>query len=34
MRKSYGFRTSHVTETALYHALWQLPEPESAHKVF
>jgi Transposase len=26
MRKSYGFRTFHVTETALYHALGKLPE--------
>ena len=28
MRISYGFRTFHVTETALYHALGKLPEPE------
>jgi transposase len=25
MRKSYGFRTFHVTEIALYHALGKLP---------
>ena len=25
IRKSYGFRTFHVTETALYHALGKLP---------
>ena len=25
MRKSYGFRTFHVLETALYHALGKLP---------
>ncbi len=28
MRKSYGFRTFHVTKTALYHALGKLPEPD------
>ena len=32
MRKSYGFRTFHVLETALYHALGKLPEPDVAHK--
>ena len=32
MRKSYGFRTFHVTELALYHALGKLPEPETAHR--
>jgi hypothetical protein len=30
MRKSYGFRTFHVTEIALYHALGKLPEPDVA----
>ena len=25
MRKSYGFRTFHITEIALYHALGKLP---------
>jgi transposase len=34
MRKSYGFRTFHVTETALYHALGKLPEPDAAHRFF
>jgi transposase len=34
MRKSYGFRTFHVTETALYHALGKLPEPDVAHRFF
>ena len=34
MRKSYGFRTFHVTETALYHALGRLPVPDVAHKFF
>ena len=32
MRKSYGFRTFHVTEIALYHALGRLPEPDLAHR--
>ena len=34
MRKSYGFRTFHVTEIALYHTLGKLPEPESTHDFF
>lgn len=34
MRKSYGFRTFHVTEIALYHALGKLPEPDIAHRFF
>jgi transposase len=32
MRKAYGFRTFHVTEIALYHALAKLPEPTATHK--
>src|SRR5271156_6105155 len=32
MRKSYGFRTFHVPELALYHALGKLPEPETTHR--
>jgi transposase len=32
MRKSYGFRTFHVTELALYHALGKLPEPETTYR--
>jgi transposase len=32
MRKSYGFRTFHVTELALYHALGKLPEPKTTHR--
>jgi len=32
MRKSYGFRTFHVTETALYHTLGKLPEPPCTHR--
>ena len=34
MRKSYGFRTFHVTEIALYHALGKLPLPDTAHRFF
>ncbi|QIB67480.1 transposase [Kineobactrum salinum] len=32
--KSYGFRTYHAAETALYHALGALPVPETAHEFF
>lgn len=32
MRKSYGFRTDQAIETALYHTLGQLPEPEFTHE--
>lgn len=31
-RRSYGFRTFHVMELALYHTLGRLPEPEVTHK--
>jgi len=31
-RKSFGFRTFHGAETALYHALGALPEPEFTHR--
>jgi transposase len=31
-RKSYGFRTFEAAETALYHTLGALPEPESTHE--
>jgi transposase len=31
-RKSYGFRTQKAYETALYHNLGALPEPEFTHK--
>jgi hypothetical protein len=34
MRKSYGFRTFHATELALYHALGKLPEPETTHRFY
>ncbi len=30
--KSFGFRTYHGTEIALYHLLGALPEPESTHR--
>ena len=32
VRKSYGFRTYEAVETALYHNLGTLPEPEFAHR--
>jgi len=32
MRKAYGFRTSKAIETALYHQLGDLPEPEFTHE--
>jgi transposase len=31
-RKSYGFRTYEALETALYHNLGKLPEPEFTHR--
>jgi transposase len=31
-RKSYGFRTYKAIETALYHNLGDLPEPEFIHR--
>jgi transposase len=31
-RRSYGFRTYKAMETALYHTLGRLPEPESTHR--
>jgi transposase len=31
-RRSYGFRTYHAMEIALYHNLGRLPEPESPHR--
>jgi len=31
-RRSYGFRTFHAMEIALYHTLGRLPEPESTHR--
>ena len=34
MRKSYGFRTFHVMEIALYHGLGKLPEPDVAQRFF
>ena len=33
-RKSYGFRTQEAYETALYHNLGALPEPEFTHRFF
>ncbi len=31
-RKSYGFRAFEAAETALYHTLGALPEPEFTHE--
>ena len=31
-RRSYGFRTYHAMEIALYHTLGRLPEPELTHR--
>jgi len=31
-RRAYGFRTYNAMETALYHTLGHLPEPESTHR--
>jgi transposase len=31
-RRSYGFRTYHAMETALYHNIGRLPEPELTHR--
>lgn len=33
-RKSYGFKTFHAVEIALYHTLGALPEPKWTHKFF
>ncbi len=33
-RKSYGFRTQEAYETALYHNLGKLPEPDFTHRFF
>ena len=33
-RKSYGFRTQEAYETALYHNLAALPQPEFTHRFF
>ncbi len=32
IRKSYGFRSYHLREVALFHALGSLPEPEATHR--
>lgn len=32
LKKSYRFRTDQALETALYHALGRLPEPELTHE--
>jgi len=33
-RKVYGFRTFHAAKIALYHALGDLPVPQSTHEFF
>lgn len=33
-RKAYGFRTFNAIETALYHNMGDLPEPETTHEFF
>lgn len=33
-RKSYGFRTQEAYETALYHNLAALPQPNFTHRFF
>ncbi len=33
-RKSYGFRTQEAYETALYHNLGALPQPNFSHRFF
>jgi transposase len=34
MRKSFGFRSFHTLEAALYHALGYLPEPQLTHRFY
>ena len=34
MRKAYGFRSYETIETALYHQLGKLPEPEFTHEFY
>jgi transposase len=34
VRKSYGFRTFHATEIALFHVLGALPAPKTTHEFF
>ena len=33
-RRAYGLKTFKATETALYHSLGRLPEPEFTHRFF
>ena len=32
--KSHGFQAFRIPQVALYHALWNLREPKSAHEFF
>jgi len=34
VRKAFGFRSFDVIETALYHQLGNLPEPEMEHRLW
>jgi transposase len=34
IKKSYGFRSPEIPETALYHALGKLPEPKLTHAFY
>jgi transposase len=34
MRKAYGYKSFHTIETALYHAIGNLPEPKTTHRFF
>ncbi|NND72031.1 MAG: hypothetical protein HKN43_10670 [Rhodothermales bacterium] len=33
MRKTYGYKSFHTIETALYHAIANLPEPKTTHRL-
>ena len=34
VRKAFGFRSYDIIETALYHQLGNLPEPEMEHRLW
>ena len=34
MRKSYGFQIFRITELALHHVLFKLPEPQLTHSFY
>jgi len=33
MKKAYGFKSNNTIETALYHQLGKIPEPETKHSL-